>query len=709
MSSCNEPQPVTSIFPEEYQKELERHYSKILSAESLIKYGYFDSLANKFIDRSGNYKEEQYISNDQFYEGIFNLSEFYNWLDDGDRWKDLYFSQKDGKVKIRKEWTTPISFTIPKNLHTRREYKLINLFSYGNLAYYMEQEKETVSNILLQNKNSMSKFFGSEVFKFAITQDLRSTLLFGKNKRYITDVQNFYHSIYTHSIEWMLDGKDNAKRNIGVNNWENFTFGKSLDKLIQNSQSGETHGLPTGNLITRIIAEVYMCKFDEILLDRNPRYSFSRFVDDIVFAFNTDMELIEFKKYLNEKIREYSLSLNDSKTKIESFPFEGNNKDAIFTFFDTLPEMPKEADNSIKNLGKSRVKDKISQFIDYCVSEEGRGNRGSLKCIPAVLVNSIRPLQVGNSYHAQPIMKALGDDYRECLIDIFFEPHYLTGMSLFERILDLSFMDSTITQKIIDFSQVLVHEIVSGKTVWDRLLILIKVEKAAKRYFDRIKDALKGKIEEYINSGSNQEIYSYLLMIIIFNYDKKMDLNSVNDICHSVIQSRIDDINMILATIIYYRKNGNYDGIAEGMAKALWDAHYPVCSKKQELDTDPNPWYMKPCNCGKEFSDQLWMYRYYLYFMYKNEISYMDSKGNKQSRPAYPDFQKSIEGAVINNMTVDLSNHFDFRKSANLSDVNKFYKTMLDDGVKIIDDGGGKFIYPLMQYCILPDFLNILP
>lgn len=298
MSSCNEPQPVTSIFPEEYQKELERHYSKILSAESLIKYGYFDSLANKFIDRSGNYKEEQYISNDQFYEGIFNLSEFYNWLDDGDRWKDLYFSQKDGKVKIRKEWTTPISFTIPKNLHTRREYKLINLFSYGNLAYYMEQEKETVSNILLQNKNSISKFFGSEVFKFAITQDLRSTLLFGKNKRYITDVQNFYHSIYTHSIEWMLDGKDNAKRNIGVNNW---TFGKSLDKLIQNSQSGETHGLPTGNLITRIIAEVYMCKFDEILLDRNPRYSFSRFVDDIVFAFNTDMELIEFKKYLNEK------------------------------------------------------------------------------------------------------------------------------------------------------------------------------------------------------------------------------------------------------------------------------------------------------------------------------------------------------------------------------------------------------------------------
>lgn len=707
MSSCNEPHSVISIFPEVYQKE-KRHYSKILSAESLIKYGYFDSLANKFIDRSGNYKEEQYISNDQFYEGIFNLSEFYNWLNNGDKWKQFYFSEECGKVKIRKEWTTPMSFTIPKNLHTRREYKLINLFSYGNLAYYMEQEKDTISNIFLQNKNSMSKFFSSEVFNFAVTQELRNTLLFGKNKRYITDVQNFYHSIYTHSIEWMLDGKDNSKRNIRVRKWKDYTFGKSLDKLIQNSQSGETHGLPTGNLITRIIAEVYMCKFDEMLLDINNGYSFSRFVDDIVFAFNTDTELIGFKKSLNEKIREYSLSLNDSKTKVESFPFEENkNKDTIFTFFDTLPEMPKEADDSIKNLGKRRVKDKISQFIDYCVSEEGRGNRGSLKCIPAVLANSIRPLQIGNSYHLQPIMKALGDDYRECLIDIFFEPHYLTGMSLFERILDLSFMDSTITQKIIDFSQILVHEIGFEKTVWEKYSILNKVENAAEKYFGRIKDTLKGKIEECIDLGSNQEIYSYLLMVIIFNYDKKMDLNSVNDICHSVIQSQIDDINMILATIIYYRKNENYDGIAEVMAKALWDAHYPVCSKKEDLD--PDSWYMKPCECGNEFSDQLWMYRYYLYFMYKNISSHIGGKDKNRNCHTYPDFRNSIKGAMIDGMAVDLSGHFDFRESVDLSEVNKFYKTMLDDGVKIIDDGGGKFIYPLMQCCILPDFLNILP
>ena len=90
-----------TFFPEVYYKELSRHYSKILSAESLIKYGYFDSLANKFIDRSGNYKEEQYISNDQFYSGIFNLSEFSDWLTKDNKWKEFYFSPERQKVLIK--------------------------------------------------------------------------------------------------------------------------------------------------------------------------------------------------------------------------------------------------------------------------------------------------------------------------------------------------------------------------------------------------------------------------------------------------------------------------------------------------------------------------------------------------------------------------------------------------------------------------------
>ena len=51
---------------------------------------------------------------------------------------------------------------------------------------------------------------------------------------------------------------------------------------------------------------------------------------------------------------------------------------------------------------------------------------------------------------------------------------------------------------------------------------------------------------------------------------------------------------------------------------------------------------------------------------------------------------------VIDGVTVDLGKHFTFRNLSNLSEVNKFYKTMLDGGVKIIDDGDAEFIYSLL-------------
>lgn len=40
-------------------------------------------------------------------------------------------------------------------------------------------------------------------------------------------------------------------------------FANDLDKLIEACQYGETHGIPTGNLASRIIAELFMCYFDK--------------------------------------------------------------------------------------------------------------------------------------------------------------------------------------------------------------------------------------------------------------------------------------------------------------------------------------------------------------------------------------------------------------------------------------------------------------
>ena len=125
---------------------------------------------------------------------------------------------------------------------------------------------------------------------------LKNLQLQGYNKRLYTDLSNFYHSLYTHSIEWIIEGKSISKKNL--NNPKNNTMGHNLDKLMQNSQYGETHGIPTGNLATRVIAELYMCKFDEIM-ERNG-YKYSRFVDDIIYP------LTKMKIYLN--FRDFSIN-----------------------------------------------------------------------------------------------------------------------------------------------------------------------------------------------------------------------------------------------------------------------------------------------------------------------------------------------------------------------------------------------------------------
>ena len=84
--------------------------------------------------------------------------------------------------------------------------------------------------------------------------------------------------------------------------------------------------------------------------------------------------------------------------------------------------------------------------------------------------------------------------------------------------------------------------------------------------------------------------------------------------------------------------------------------------------------------------------------MYKNKYKYINDKGQNREDYTYKEFRKSIREAIVGNEKINLENHFVFRNSSNKSpdEVNEFYKKMLKDGVKIIDDGDKKFMYSLL-------------
>jgi hypothetical protein len=135
----------------------------------------------------------------------------------------------------------------------------------------------------------------------------------------VTDIQNFYSSIYTHSIAWALHSKDKAR-----SDWRKLKLiGSKLDKLFQNSRDRQTNGIPIGSLVSDIIAEIVLTAVD-VILSRwlkeekiDSRVLVSRFRDDYRILSGDNNDANKVLKKLNRILHEdFNLALNPNKTFI---------------------------------------------------------------------------------------------------------------------------------------------------------------------------------------------------------------------------------------------------------------------------------------------------------------------------------------------------------------------------------------------------------
>ena len=643
-------------------KLLKKYYSSLLSMESMIKYGYYDSIANKYIKKNGSLDDINYIDNDQFYNNIFNLEDFAKWVTTG-AGRNYFSGGNIGapRDKVEKYKTQPISFTIPKDNYTRREYKLPNLYSYSNTAAYLEAKSDDIIKIFMKNNNSLSKYFNFKSYGFRQTHEIKNIQLQGYNKRFYTDLSNFYHSLYTHSIEWVIEGKSNSKKNL--NNPKNNTIGHNLDRLMQNSQYGETHGIPTGNLATRVIAELYMCKFDEIM-ERNG-YKYSRYVDDITYPFNKDEDLLKFQRFFHKLLKDSSLSINDKKTRVENFPFSNNySKDGIFNYFEGMDStyMHARTKKTITMYIRNRMKD----FVDFCLEEEASGNKGSVKCIYPVIHKVL-----SDKGKIDLMLRGFCKNNREkfskssLINEIFTEIDPLTNTSLYEKIFNTTLLDSKLSQKFIFLTKNLIALGVDQQ----------RAKSIIKGYFlkGRYKEIHRKNINHYIDNKYSQELYSYLLLCILFDAEELFNKSLIR----KILRSNIDDINMILGIIIFYKKNKNFDGIIVDICKSL----HPICPHYDGKKKSKIYLWQNGCDCSK-MDGELWMFRYFIYCMSSFPI---------RNRPIYKDFKNSIKKFE---KQLNLDVHLTICKNpSNGSPVHNFYKKMLKDETHIISDGNGKFEY----------------
>lgn len=372
-------------------------YDKIFTVDFLIRNGYYDVQSKSaIITRMSAFN---YGKSDGMLENIFNMNGFVNFLNCWTEYENL-----DEYVLEKRIATEPISFTIPKSENSRREYKMINVYSYLALISFVVKNKATFIEAFLNDTFSISKYFNQFNFSFERTAEFKKELLEGGRKILHTDLSNFYPTLYTHSIAWMIDGKEKSKKN------QITGFPNELDKLIEKCQFNETHGIPTGNLTTRIIAELYMCHFDKELSSRmaDTDAKYARYVDDIEFPFNTETDSDDFLKNFEYLCRKYGLNVNENKIEVTDFPrIDRMDKTTIFNFLDDI--------NGEKSSYNWRTK--IKDLIGLCISEEAKGNKGSLKSSFAIIINALKREHINSV----------------CINRIFSARHEITNFNLFGK------------------------------------------------------------------------------------------------------------------------------------------------------------------------------------------------------------------------------------------------------------------------------------
>jgi len=74
------------------------------------------------------------------------------------------------------------------------------------------------------------------------------------------DVSQFYPSLYTHAVGWAVDPQ---LRNKG--NWGKSAFlGQKLDQALMNLDGKISQGIPIGNDVSFLLAEVVLAQVDRI-------------------------------------------------------------------------------------------------------------------------------------------------------------------------------------------------------------------------------------------------------------------------------------------------------------------------------------------------------------------------------------------------------------------------------------------------------------
>lgn len=184
--------------------------------------------------------------------------------------------------------------------------------SYADTVEQADREYENLGSYFVYRRYSnIFKFY--EHYKYHNAEKKFDRLL-------KLDISKCFDSVYTHSLPWIILGKEACKSSLKESVK---TFGGRFDSLMQGMNQGETNGIVIGPEFSRVFSEVILQGVDAQLKNKLLRdddllnrrdYEIFRYVDDYFVFYNKSEVSEKVERYLSIYLKEVKLSLNSEKS-----------------------------------------------------------------------------------------------------------------------------------------------------------------------------------------------------------------------------------------------------------------------------------------------------------------------------------------------------------------------------------------------------------
>ena len=314
------------------------------------------------------------ISPESLYEGLLGWGLFANKL------PPMFTSEpfmrhciSDHNFKNEKsDW---IAFSYFRNVGIKRDFGIPSPFAYEKLVHHVSEHWAEIKDVLRQNtrnqpyrisrihirnRKDSNALFDMNYRCWQIEENPIPALLLGNRFVVDCDISRCFPSIYTHALDWVILGKERAKKNA---RGAECGWSHDLDKYTMNITNGETHGLLVGPHVSNLLSELILTRIDKTLFDKG--YRFLRHIDDYRCYVDSEARARSFILDLEAELSAFGLSTNQKKTQIQKLPI------SLVDSWVTTLKSSFVCDGPLK-------KGDVERFIDIAIAAMGESGNGSV-------------------------------------------------------------------------------------------------------------------------------------------------------------------------------------------------------------------------------------------------------------------------------------------------------------------------------------------